>query len=346
MSITDYRILGRSGLRVTPLALGTMMLGAAGNPDHDESIRIIHQALDAGINFVDCADIYSRGESETIVGKALRGGRREKVVLATKAYRPMSDDPNHQGGSRRWIYQAVDDSLRRLQTDWIDLFQLHRLDHHTDLDETLGALSDLVAAGKIRSIGTSTFPAEWLVEAQWVAERRGRERPVSEQPPYSLLAREIEKDVLPTAQRYGLGILTYSPLNGGWLTGRGRAIAESRRRAQFPHRYDLSLPVNQRKYEAVEKLQTLADEIGISLIHLAIAFVIRHPAVTAAIIGPRTVEQLESQLGAADVVLSDEVLDRIDEIVAPGTTINPADRGYDNPALSPAARRRPAGGKR
>lgn len=346
MSLADHRILGRSGLRLTPLTLGTMMLGAAGNPDHDDAIRIVHQALDAGINVVDTADIYSRGESETIVGKALAGGRRERVILATKAYRPMSEDPNHQGGSRRWIVQAVEDSLRRLQTDWIDLFQIHRLDHHTDLDETLGALSDLVAAGKIRSIGTSTFPAQWLVEAQWVSERRGRERFVSEQPPYSLLTRGIEADVLPAAQRHGIGILPWSPLGGGWLAGRGRAIAQSRRGQRFPHLYDLSLPVNQRKYAAVEQLQALADEAGLSLIHLALAFVIRHPAVTSAIVGPRTAEQLESQLGAADVVLGDDVLDRIDEIVAPGTTLNPADGGYDNPALAPQVRRRPVGAQR
>jgi aryl-alcohol dehydrogenase-like predicted oxidoreductase len=312
-----------------------MMFGDWGNPDHDESIRIIHAALDAGINFIDTADVYSRGESEEIVGEALKG-RRDNVVLATKVHGTMGDDPNEFGNSRRWIIKEVENSLRRLQTDWIDLYQIHRPEEDTDIDETLGALSDLVHQGKVRYIGSSTFPASQIVEAQWVAERRGRERFVCEQPPYSLLVRAVEADVLPTCKRHGMGVIPWSPLAGGWLTGRwrkGQDAPQSARADRLPQRYDLSRPENQRKLDAVEQLAQLAEELGISLIHLAIAFVIRHPAVTAAIIGPRTMEQLESQLGALDVELTDEVLDRIDEIVPPGTTINPIDQGWTNPAL-------------
>jgi aryl-alcohol dehydrogenase-like predicted oxidoreductase len=320
-----------------------MMFGSWGETDHDESIRIIHRALDAGINFIDTADVYSRGESEEIVGKALAGGRRDDVVLATKVHGTMGDDPNEFGNSRRWIVREVENSLRRLHTDWIDLYQIHRPELDTDIDETLGALTDLVRAGKVRYIGSSTFPASAIVEAQWVAEKRGRERFVCEQPPYSLLARGIEADVLPTCRRYGMGVIPWSPLAGGWLSGRWRKGADdltSRRSAMVPARYDLSVPENQRKLDAADALGTLADEAGITLIEMALAFVIRHPAVTAAIIGPRTMEHLESQLPAVDVQLSDELLDRIDAIVAPGVTINPTDQGWQNPELAPAARRR------
>jgi aryl-alcohol dehydrogenase-like predicted oxidoreductase len=338
----QLRTLGKTGVRVSPLCLGAMMFGDWGNPDHDESIRIIHAALDAGINFVDTADVYSRGESEEIVGEALKG-RRDNVVLATKVHGTMGDDPNEFGNSRRWIIKEVENSLRRLQTDWIDLYQIHRPEENTDIDETLGALSDLVHQGKVRYIGSSTFPASQIVEAQWVAERRGRERFVCEQPPYSLLVRGVEAEVLPTCKRYGMGVIPWSPLAGGWLTGRwrkGQEAPQSARAERLPQRYDLSVPENLRKLEAVEQLAQLADELGISLIHLAIAFVIRHPAVTAAIIGPRTMEQLESQLGAVDVELSDEVLDRIDKIVPPGTTVSPVDQGWTNPALQPGRLRR------
>jgi aryl-alcohol dehydrogenase-like predicted oxidoreductase len=339
----QLRTLGRTGVKVSPLCLGAMMFGAWGNPDHDESIAIIHRALDAGINFIDTADVYARGESEEIVGKALAGGRRDNVFLATKVHGTMGDDPNQFGNSRRWIVAEVENSLRRLGTDWIDLYQIHRPEDDTDIDETLGALTDLVRAGKVRAIGSSTFPASQIVEAQWVAERRGRERFVCEQPPYSILARGVEADVLPTCIRHGIGVIPWSPLGGGWLSGRYRKGAElpsSHRARRIPARYDLSLPGNQRKLEAADALATLADETGISLIELAIAWVIRHPAVTAAIIGPRTMEQLESQLGAADVELSDAVLDRIDAIVPPGVNLNPGDAGFQNPALEPAARRR------
>jgi aryl-alcohol dehydrogenase-like predicted oxidoreductase len=343
MSRMEMRTLGRTGVRVSPLCLGAMMFGSWGNTDDDESVRIIHRALDAGINFIDTADVYARGESEEIVGKALVGGRRENVILATKVHGTMGEDPNEFGNSRRWITREVENSLRRLQTDWIDLYQIHRPEADTDIDETLGALTDLVRAGKIRYIGSSTFPASQIVEAQWVAERRGRERFVCEQPPYSLLVRGIEADVLPTAQRYGMGVIPWSPLAGGWLTGRYRKDAElpsSHRAERIPSRYDMSIPGNQRKLEAADALAVLAEDAGMTLIELALAFVIRHPAVTAAIMGPRTMEHLESQLTAAEVALSDDVLDRIDEIVPPGVNVNPGDVGWDNPALRPAARRR------
>jgi aryl-alcohol dehydrogenase-like predicted oxidoreductase len=339
----EQRILGRTGMSVSPLCLGAMMFGEWGNADHDESIRIIHRALDAGINFIDTADVYSRGESEEIVGKALAGGRREHVVLATKVHGTMGDDPNQFGNSRRWIVKEVEDSLRRLRTDWIDLYQIHRPEVDTDIDETLGALTDLVRAGKVRTIGSSTFPASQIVEAQWVAERRGRERFVCEQPPYSMLVRGVEGDVLPTCRRHGMGVIPWSPLAGGWLSGRyrqGQDPPQSSRARRLPGRYDLSLPGNQRKLEAVEALARLAEDADLTLIELALAFVLRHPAVTAAIIGPRTMEQLESQLPAVDVTLADDVLDRIDEIVAPGTNVNDQDAGWQNPALRAEARRR------
>ena len=337
------RTLGGTGVHVTPICLGAMMFGAWGETDHDAAIRIVHRALEAGVNFIDTADVYSRGESEEIVGKALSDGRRENVVLATKFHGTMGDDPNQSGNSRRWIMREVEASLRRLQTDWIDVYQVHRWDPWTDHDETLSALSDLVTQGKVRYVGSSTYPAAQIVKAQWIASDRGHRRFVCEQPPYSILARAVEADVLPTCREFGMGVIAWSPLAGGWLSGRWRKGSDqltSRRSAMIPQRYDLSLPANQAKLEAADALAQLADESGISLIHMALAFVIRHPAVTAAIIGPRTIEHLDSQLGAADVQLDTAVLDRIDEIVAPGSTINPTDAGWTNPALEAAARRR------
>jgi aryl-alcohol dehydrogenase-like predicted oxidoreductase len=337
----EHRPLGRTGVHVSPLCLGTMMFGAWGNTDHDDSIRIIHRALDAGVNFVDTADIYSAGESEEIVGKALKG-RRDDVVLATKFWGPMGEDPNRRGVSRRWIIAEVENSLRRLGTDWIDLYQMHRPDPETDIDETLGALTDLVKQGKVRYIGSSSFAAGEIVEAQWVARERRLERFRTEQPPYSLLVRGIELDVLPTAQRHGMGILTYSPLAGGWLSGRWTADSSptSPARRRLAARFDMSLPENQRKLEAVEQLAQVADDAGVSLIELAIAFVVDHPAVTAAIIGPRTMEQLDSQLPAAAITLDEAVLDRIDAIVRPGVNLNPADTSYGEHVLKPGLRRR------
>jgi aryl-alcohol dehydrogenase-like predicted oxidoreductase len=341
----DHRPLGRTGVSVSKLCLGAMMFGSWGNPDHEDSIRIIHAALDAGINFVDTADVYGAGESEEIVAKALKG-RRDDVVLATKFFNPMGEDINRRGGSRRWIIQAVEDSLRRLGTDWIDLYQVHRPDPGTDIEETLGALTDLVRDGKVRYVGHSTFPASQIVEAEWAARERGLQRFVTEQPAYSILVRAIEADVLPTCRRHGLGVLSYSPLTGGWLSGRWRKDTgqqESSRAGRLPERFDLSQPGNQRKLDAVEDLAQLAEQAGITLIQLAIAFVLNHPAITSAIIGPRTMEQLEGQLAAANVILDQTVLDRIDEIVPPGVTINPVDNSFDNPALQAAVRRRPVG---
>jgi aryl-alcohol dehydrogenase-like predicted oxidoreductase len=337
----EYRKLGRTGVSVSPLCLGTMMFGPWGNADKDDSIRIIHHALDAGINFVDTADVYSTGESERIVGEALNG-RRDDVVLATKFFMPMSDDRNHRGGSRKWIMRAVENSLQRLQTDYIDLYQVHRPSDDTDIEETLGALSDLVHQGKVRYIGSSSFSASQIVEAQWAARDRNLQRFVTEQPPYSILVRGIEEDILPTARRHGMGILTYSPLAGGWLSGRWRqgAASSPTSSARPRARFDMTSAANQRKLDVVEELARLAEQAGITMIELAIAFVIRHPAVTSAIIGPRSMEQLESQLPAADVTLSDDVLDRIDELVAAGVTINPEDNSYGSSELARGARRR------
>jgi len=319
-----------------------MMFGAWGNTDHDESVDIVHAALDAGINFIDTADVYSGGESEEIVAKAIQG-RRDDIVLATKVHGSMGRDPNAKGNSRRWIMRECEESLRRLQTDYIDLYQVHRLDPGTDIDETLGALSDLVHQGKVRYLGSSTFPASAIVESQWVAERRQRERFVCEQPPYSILVRGVEADVLPTCARYGMAVIPWSPLAGGWLSGKWRKGGDdltSHRANRIPQRYDLSLPANQRKLEATDALGALADELGVSLVHLAVAWVIRNPAVTSAIIGPRTMEQLTTQLGAVELTLTDDVLDRIDEIVPPGTNFSWADAGYAPPMVADARARR------
>ena len=337
----DYRPLGRTGVQVSKLCLGTMMFGAWGNTDHDDSIRIIHRALDAGVNFVDTADVYSAGESEEIVGKALRG-RRDDVVLATKFFMPMGEDPNRRGGSRRWIVQSVEDSLHRLGTDWIDLYQVHRPSPDIDVEETLGALTDLVQQGKVRYIGSSSYSASQIVEAQWTARERNLQRFRTEQPPYSLLTRGIELDVLPAAHRHGMGILTYSPLGGGWLSGSWSADSSptSPARQRLTARFDMSMPENQRKLEAVQQLAMVADDADVSMIELAIAFAVNHPAVTSAIVGPRTMQQLDSQLPAADVVLDPATLDRIDEIVQPGVNLNPADTSYGELVLQPALRRR------
>ena len=335
-----YRSLGRTGIEVSPYCLGAMMFGAMGNPDHDDSIRIIHRALDAGINFIDTADVYSQGESEEIVGKALQG-RRDDVVLASKVHYPMGDDPNHRGNSRRWIITAVETSLRRLQTDHIDLYQVHRPDPAADIEETLSALSDLIHSGKVRAIGTSTFPASEIVEAQWVAERRGLERFRTEQPPYSIVNRGIEREVLPVCQRYGMGTLVWSPLGQGLLTGRYRKGqgGGTHRSGSMPQHF-----TDERKLDVVEQLIPLAEKAGLSMTHLAMAFAIAHPGVTSAIIGPRTMEQLDDLLAGADGTLDDAVLDRIDEIAPPGTDAGPNDVAYTPPAVSNVSlRRRPAG---
>ncbi len=337
----QYRTLGRTGIKVTPYALGAMMFGGVANADHDDCIRIIHKALDAGINFIDTADRYSAGESEVIVGKALKG-RRENVVLATKVHGPMGDDPNMQGNSRRWITRAVEDSLRRLQTDHIDLYQIHRPAPDTDIEETLSALTDLMRAGKVRAIGSSTFPASEIVEAQWVSERRGLARFRTEQPPYSMLDRGIEREVLPTCERYGMGVMVWSPLSKGMLTGRyrkGQPMPDSLRAKVMPKQMS-----DERSLDAVERLIPLAQEAGLSLTHMAMAFVMAHPGVTSAILGPRTMEHFDDLLAGAEVRLGDEVLDRIDQIVPPGTDVGFNAAAYVPPAILKAdLRRRPAG---
>lgn len=339
----DYVRLGGTGLHVSPLCLGCMMFGQWGNTDHEECVRIINEALDAGINFVDTANIYSFGESEEITGKALKG-RRDDVVLATKFHAPMGTGPNDRGNTRKHIFRAVEDSLRRMDTDYIDLYQVHRAEPKTDIEETLGALTDLIRQGKVRYIGSSTFPGSAIVEAQWASERRNLERFVCEQPPYSILVRGIEREMLPIARKYQMGVIVWSPLAGGWLSGKyrkGQPIPETGRALRIPDRFDMALPENQRKLEAVEQIVPLAEAEGISLVELAVAWTLVHPAVTSAIIGPRTLEQLQGQIKASEVKLSKETLDKIDEIVPPGTTINPADNGYEPIWLQPWERRRP-----
>jgi aryl-alcohol dehydrogenase-like predicted oxidoreductase len=326
----ERRVLGGTGISVSEFAFGSMMLGERGNPDHREGIEMIHTALDAGINIIDTADIYSGGECEEIVGKAL-AGRRSDVVLATKFGLPIGGDPNTQGGSSRWIKRAVENSLRRLNTDYIDLYQMHRPDYFTDIDETLGALSDLVSSGKVRAIGCSTFAPDLIVEAHWAAERGGHRHFRTEQPRYSILNRSIEANVLPLAERYRMGILTYGPLATGWLSGRADPTAGYRNSRSGKREFDLTVPANQAKVEAVAKLTALAHDAGLPLPHLALAFVLSHPTVTSVLIGPRTLEQLTDLLASDGVRLSEDVLDRIDEIVPPGTEINPADIYFATP---------------
>jgi aryl-alcohol dehydrogenase-like predicted oxidoreductase len=337
----QYRTLGKTGIKVSPYALGTMMLGAIANGDHDDCTRIIHKALDAGINFVDTADFYSQGESEVIVGKALKG-RRDNVVLATKAHLPMGTDPNQQGNSRRWITRAVEDSLRRLQTDHIDLYQIHRPSPDTDIEETLSVLTDLMRAGKIRAIGSSTFPASEIVEAQWVAERRGLARFRCEQPSYSMLTRSIEREVLPICQKYGMGAMVWSPMAQGMLTGRyrkGQPLPDSLRVKYFGKQMS-----DEHRLDAVEQLVGVAEKAGVSLTHMALAFAVAHPGVTSAILGPRTMAQLDDLIASAAVSLSDEVLDQIDQIVPPGNDVGaPVAATYIPQALSQSSlRRRPS----
>ena len=344
----EYRTLGTTGVRVSTHCLGAMMFGSWGNTDVDACVRMVHEALDAGINFVDTADVYSAGGSEEIVGTAL-ADRRDEVVLATKVHGRMGPGKNDEGNSRLWITREVESSLRRLGTDHIDLYQIHRPEPQTAIDETLGALTDLQRAGKIRYFGSSTFPGWQLEEAAWVAERNGLSRFRTEQPPYSILVRQIELDVLPVAQRLGMGVLVWSPLCRGWLTGRYRREAFDRspeaRAARVGGRgmgwqFDESRPEIQRKLDLVEELAKLAAEAGVTMTHMAIAFALEHPGVTSAIIGPRTPEQLTDLLSGADVRLERPILDAIDELVAPGTLVDENDRGFDPWWLEADARRR------
>src|SRR5919204_5305266 len=335
----EFRTLGRTGVEVSAFCLGTMMFGPWGNTDEDECVRMIHDALDAGINFLDTADVYGEGRSEEIVGKALKG-RRDEVVLATKVHGEMGEGHNERGNTRLWIQREVEDSLRRLQTDHIDLYQIHRPEFDTDIEETLGALTDLVHQGKVRYLGCSTFPAFHVVESQWVSERRGLERFVCEQPPYSIFVRTIERELLPVTQRYGLGVIVWSPLAGGWLAGkyrRGQAPPPDSRGARWRgvrpvfERYNVENPANERKLDLVEDLERVADKAGLSLTHMSLAWTLQHPAVTSAIIGPRTMEHLDDLLASADVALDDSTLDAIDDLVAPGTVVADADLGWDPP---------------
>ncbi|MEV0248909.1 aldo/keto reductase [Nocardia sp. NPDC050712] len=344
MSLSDLRTLGRTGVRISPFVLGAMNFGARSKTTHEGSIALIHRALDAGINTIDTADTYSRGESEIIVGKALRG-RRDQVILASKFHGAVDDDLTHRGNSRRWIVRAVEDSLRRLEVDHLDLYQVHRPETVTAIDETIGALDDLVRSGKIRYYGTSVFSPGELIEAQWVADRRKLNRPATEQVPYSPLVRGIERETLPIAREHGLGVLTFGPLAAGWLSGKYRIGAEqpeSYRADLIPGRFDIAATANAAKLAAAEALSVLAAESGLSLIDLSIGFVLAHPDVTAAIIGPRTEEHLTAYLAAAEVVLSADILDRIDEIVPPGTLFHERDSGKTPDALADPALRRSA----
>lgn len=334
------RTLGGTGMQVSPYCLGTMMFGPAGNADRDDCGRIIHRALEAGINFIDTADVYGGGETEEIVGAALKG-RRDDVIVATKFSGPMGENPNRRGASRRWIITAVEDSLRRLDIDHIDLYQIHHFDPATDIEETLSALTHLVSSGKVRAIGSSSFVASDITEAHWVAEKAGVARLRTEQPSYSILARGIEREILPVCARYGMGVLTWSPLSWGLLTGKYSSdkhtpISPGRRMWGPRHMTDKD------KHAVVEQLVPVARDVGISMTHLAMGFVLAHPVVTSAIIGPRTLDQLEDLLAASETSLGDDVLDRIDEIVPPGTDVGVFDIGYHPPAIRDATlRRRP-----
>ncbi|GAA3223977.1 aldo/keto reductase [Pseudonocardia petroleophila] len=338
----QYRNLGRTGVQVSSLALGAMNFGAIGRTTQDEVTALVDAAIEGGINLIDTADAYSRGQSEEMVGRAITG-RRDDIVLATKASLPMGDERNHRGGSRRWLITALDDSLRRLGADYVDLFQIHRWDPATSDKETLSALTDLQRAGKIRYFGSSTFPAYRVVEAQWAARDHHLSRYVTEQPSYSILQRGAETHVLPVTERYGLGVLAWSPLASGWLSGAVRAGHDitTSRSTFMPQRFDTTIAANRAKLDAVEQLAKVADQAGLSLIQLALGFVAAHPAVTSAIIGPRTPEHLRSQLAAADTALSHDLLDAIDAIVAPGVDLAAHEKNDTPPALlDPTLRRR------
>jgi aryl-alcohol dehydrogenase-like predicted oxidoreductase len=338
----QYRTLGRTGVQVSSLVLGAMNFGALGRTAQDDATAIVDAALDGGINLIDTADMYSGGESEEMVGKAI-AGRRDDIVLATKATMPTGDERNHRGSSRRWLVTALDNSLRRLGVDHVDLYQIHRWDPTTSDEETLSALTDLQRVGKIRYFGSSTFPAYRVVEAQWSARDKHLNRYVTEQPSYSILQRGAETHVLPVTEQYGLGVLAWSPLASGWLSGAiraGREITTSRS-TFMPHRFDTTIAANRAKLDAVEQLATVADDAGLTMIQLALGFVTAHPAVTSAIIGPRTPDHLHSQLAAADTVLSADVLDAIDAIVAPGVDLAAHEKNDTPPALlEPSVRRR------
>jgi aryl-alcohol dehydrogenase (NADP+) len=321
------RQLGGSGVAVSTLGLGTMMFGRWGNPDEKACLQMVDRAMDAGVTLFDTADIYDFGVSEEFLGRAL-AGRRDRVVLATKVGNAMSDDPQERGLSPRWIAQSCEASLRRLQTDYLDLYQMHRPDPDTPIDETLQAFDDLVKAGKVRSIGTSTFSPAQLADARSHADRLGVTVPTSEQPPYSALVRKTELEVLPWCLRNDVGVVVWAPVNGGWLTGKYQndAVDAAARAAREPDHFDhRDAAMRQTKRELVAALGDIAAEHGLTLIQLALGFVLANPAVTSALIGPRTPEQLDSLLQAIDVTIPADALAAIDAIVAPGRTVNPAD---------------------
>ena len=323
------RRLGHSGIEVSTIGLGVMMFGSWGNPDEAECHRMVDTALDAGITLFDTADMYDAGVSEEILGRALEG-RRDRVVLATKVGNPMDGDPARSGLSRRWITTACEDSLRRLRTDHIDLYQMHRPDPSTPMEETLEAFDDLVTAGKVRAIGTSTFSPEQLAEMHRLAGDRGWTRPTSEQPPYSVLARGIEAGVLPLCRDLDVATLVWSPLKGGWLTGKYQddGVGADDRAARKPDHFDhADARMRAEKRGLVTRLQTIADDAGVSLVQLALGFVLRDPVVASALIGPRTLPQLEQLLAAGHVDLSADVIAAIDVVVPSGRNVNPRDAG-------------------
>ncbi len=342
----EMQAFGRTGVSVSSLSLGAMMFGPTANTDVDECVGMIHRSLDAGINTIDTSDVYSRGSSEEIVGQAV-AGRRDDVIVATKVYFPMSSDPNHRGGSRRWIIREVENSLRRLGTDWIDIYQLHRRDPSVDLEESLEAMSDLVRSGKVRLVGMSATTPDQMVEAQWVAEHRAVTRVRSEQCLYNVFNRSAERQIFPLCERFGIGVMVYGPLNGGWLTGKYRLDSpppegsRATRPGVFRDRFDPERRAAQHKFELLDELRALADEAGLPLTHLAYGFAAEHPAVSTVIIGPRTPDQLEDALAAAEVRLDPDLLDRLDALVSPGTDLDPTDTLRDEPQLSSNRRRRP-----
>jgi aryl-alcohol dehydrogenase (NADP+) len=335
-----YRTMGTTGTSVSVFGLGTMVLGAWGNPDVDECVGVVHQALDAGVNLIDTADVYAAGETEEIVGRALIG-RRDEVVLATKFWNPMSERPNERGASRRWIVRACDASLRRLRTDHIDLYQMHRPDPDVGFDELVDALDHLVRSGKVLHVGTSTWPAELIVEAQWAAARRGTARFATEQPPYSVFVRHPEQAVLPTCARHGLGVLVWAPLNGGWLTGKYRRGEPAPAGSRGDYAAEHMAASSDAKYDAIARLAAVAADAGLPLAHLALGWALEHPAVTSVLLGPKTPAQLADLLPAADVRVDRDILDAIDAIVAPGTTLTPTDTGWEPWWLQARHRRRP-----
>lgn len=322
MSGRELRRLGRSGLQVSPLCLGAMNFG---NPafgcDEKTSLAVIHAWLDAGHNFIDTANVYSTGQSELIVGKAVRE-RRDAVVIATKAAGPMGPGAFESGTGRKHLMRAVEDSLKRLDTDYIDLYQMHRLDAETSIEETMITLNDLVRQGKVRYIGVSNWTASAIVEAAVRADERGWEALVSLQPQYSLIARDIEIEIVPVCRKFGLGIIPWSPLGGGMLTGKYRRNEEPTRDMRFgaPGPFQKiwrERLFRERNYAIVDVVQEEARRLGLTPIALSLAWNLDRPGVVAPIIGPKSLKQLEDNLAALDVTLTPETIARLDAASEP-----------------------------